>query len=194
MLKNPVLYLIPLQTGSISMISLFSRLFLTPNDTVTTLDTISLTGDITSVSYLWSTGDTTQSIDVFNISGPGGGSQDYWLEVTNEAGCSSKEYITVVFDGPTFVREFPENTEIKVYPNPFSDVLNIELEIIEQGQYIFELYDCIGMPVIQELRHLMPGNQKVSIDLNHGYPGVYILSIKSDGGQIGVQKIIKSSR
>jgi len=164
-----------------------------PDDTVTTLDTITLTGDITSVSYFWSTGDTTQSIQIYCTCGQGGGSQDYWLEVTNEAGCSSKEFITVVFEGPTLISNFPNHIEIKAYPNPFNDNMNIELEIIEKGQYVFEVFDCIGLPVIQELRHLQPGKQKINIDMNHTYPGVYILSVKSDGGQLGIQKIIKSS-
>ena len=162
-----------------------------PNDTVTTLDTISLTGDITSVSYLWSTGDTTQSINVFNINGQGGGCQNYWLKVTNEAGCSNTEYIIVLFEGPTAVSDLSNHLEIMAYPNPFNDYLNIELEIIENGQYLFEVFDCIGSPAIQELRHLKPGKNRISIEMNHTYPGVYILSVKSDAGQLGVKKIIK---
>ena len=164
-----------------------------PNDTVTTLDTITLMGDITSVSYLWSTGDTTQSINVFNNCGQGGGCQSYWLEVTNEAGCSYTEYIIVMFEGPTALSDFSNHIEIKAYPNPFNDNLKIELEIIEKGQYVFEVFDCIGLPVIQELRYLNSGKQIISLDMNHSYPGVYILSVKSDGGQLGVMKIIKSS-
>ncbi|MCK5339336.1 MAG: T9SS type A sorting domain-containing protein, partial [Bacteroidales bacterium] len=164
-----------------------------PDDTVTTLDTIILMGDVASVSYLWSTGDTTQSIEVTCICGSNGGSQDYWLEVTNEGGCSSTEYITVVFEGPTLLSDFPNYLEIKAYPNPFTDNLNIELEISEDGQYVFELFNCLGLPVIRELRHLKPGRQKISVDMSHGYPGVYILSVKSDSGQLGVKKVIKSS-
>jgi len=164
-----------------------------PNDTVTTLDTISLTGDITSVSYLWSTSDTTQSINVFNANGQGGGCQNYWLEVTNEAGCSHTEYIIVLFEGPTALSDFSNHIEFKVYPNPFNDNLNIDLEIIEKGQYLFEVFDCIGIPATQELRHLKPGKNKISIEMNHVYPGVYILSVKSDAGQLGVKKIIKGS-
>ncbi|RLD55579.1 MAG: hypothetical protein DRI97_09200 [Bacteroidetes bacterium] len=164
-----------------------------PNDTVTTLDTITLTGDITSVSYLWSTGDTTQSINVFNNCGQGGGCQNYWLEVTDEAGCINTEYIIVLFEGPTALSDFSNHIEIKAYPNPFNDKLNIELETIENGQYVIEVFDCIGLPAIQELRYLNPGKNKISVEMNHVYPGVYILSVKSDAGQLGVKKIIKGS-
>ncbi len=113
--------------------------------------------------------------------------------VTDETRCSSTYSIIPVFEGPTLLSEFPSKIEIKVYPNPFSDNLNIELRIFEKGQYIFEVFDCIGLPIIQELRYLKPGKQKISVDMNHGYPGFYILSVKSDGGQLGVKKIIKSS-
>ncbi len=40
-----------------------------------------------------------------------------------------------------------------VYPNPVNDYLNIKLEIVEQGQYIFEVIYNIGRPVIREVRY-----------------------------------------
>ena len=80
-----------------------------------------------------------------------------------------------------------------VYPNPVNDYLNIELEIAQQGQYIFEVFDNIGRPVIREVRYFEPGTQKLHLDMNHHSPGVYILSVKSNKGSIGVKKILKSS-
>jgi hypothetical protein len=163
-----------------------------PNDTASSIDTITLTGDITSVSYLWSTGDTTQSIDVICTCGSSGGSQDYWLEVTNEAGCTSKEFITVVFEGPTSISDYPGHLEIKAYPNPFTDKLNVELEITETGVYVMELIDRIGLPVLRESKQLIQGRQMFSIEMNHTDPGMYILSIKSDRGQLGLKKVVRT--
>jgi len=80
-----------------------------------------------------------------------------------------------------------------VYPNPVNDYLNIKLEIVEQGQYLFEVLDNIGRSVIREVRYFEPGTQKLHLDMNHHSPGVYILSVKSDDGQLGVRKVIKSS-
>ena len=166
-----------------------------PNDTVSVNDTIVLTADIESVSYLWSTGETTPSIHVFSSSPPEnmGGDQGYWLLVTDENGCSSTDSIVVRFDMPVNISDFQNEIEIKVYPNPFSDELNIELEIADQGQYILEVIDNIGRPVIRELRHFEPGTQKIHLNMNSHSPGVYILSARSNKGMIGLKKILKFS-
>jgi hypothetical protein len=156
------------------------------------MDTILLTADITSVSYLWSTGETTQSIEVICTCGSSGGSQDYWLEVTNDAGCTSKEFMTVVFEGPTFISDYPGHLEIKAYPNPFTSKLNIELQITEAGVYLIELFDRIGLPVHSESRKLNQGIQTICLDMNHANNGIYILSIRSDRGQINVKKVVRN--
>ena len=134
-----------------------------------------------------------KTFDAFNNNGPMGGSQNYWLQVTDETGCSSTDSIMVLFEGPTSLNDFPNDIEIEVYPNPFNDYLNIEARIPKKGQYIFEVVDSIGRPVVQELRSLKPGTQKIRLDPIYGYPGVYILFVKSDDGKIGVKKIIKYS-
>ena len=165
-----------------------------PNDTVSVNDTIILTADTEAVSYLWSTGETTQSIYVFNSPPENmGGDQSYWLMVTSEMGCSSVDSITVRFDDPVLLNEFQDEIGIKVYPNPVNDFLNIDLDIIEQGQYLLEVIDNIGRPVIRELSYFEPGAQNIHLDMNRYSPGVYILSVKSDHGQIGIQKLIKYS-
>jgi hypothetical protein len=89
--------------------------------------------------------------------------------------------------------DLPHEIDLTAYPNPVSDVLNIELEIMEPGQYIFEVIDHLGRPVIRELRHFEPGTQKMHVNMNNHSPGVYILSVKSDKGSFGVKKILKSA-
>jgi len=154
-----------------------------PNDTVPSLDTITLTGDISSVSYLWSTGETTQSIVVSNTCGSGGGCQYYWLEVTNDSGCISTEYITVMFEGPTSLSDLPNLVEFNVYPNPFHDNLSVEINILEERKFVFEVCDYLGQSVIKEVRHLQPGRQIININMDHAGPGVHVLSVKSDSGR-----------
>ena len=162
-----------------------------PNDTVSILDTIVLTGQIESVSYLWSTGETTQSIPVFHTPPDNGEDQSYWLRVTDNQGCTYTDTITVWFEMPVQINDFPNEIELKVYPNPVRDMLNIEMGIAEHGQYIFEVFDHLGRPVIRELRSFEPGMQKMQINMNSHPPGVYILSVKSNSGMIGVTKILK---
>jgi hypothetical protein len=164
-----------------------------PDDSVSTFDTITLSAVISSGSYLWSTGDTTQSIEVVNQSGPSGGCQNYWLEVTNDSGCSSTEYITVKFEGPISISDFPNHIEFNVYPNPFQNNLSVEINILEERHFVIEVCDYLGQSVIKESRHLQAGRQIMNINMDHAGPGVHVLSVKSDNGQFGVRKIIKST-
>ena len=111
--------------------------------------------------------------------------------VTDEMGCTGTDSITVQFNDPVLINDFSDKIKIMVYPNPVNDYLNIKLEIAQQGQYIFEVIDNIGRPVIRELRYFEPGTQKLHLNMNHASPGFYILSVKSDKGMIAVKKIIK---
>ncbi|MBN2012041.1 T9SS type A sorting domain-containing protein [candidate division KSB1 bacterium] len=165
-----------------------------PNDTVPVNDTIVLTADIASGSYLWSTGETTQSIRVFNAQPENMGAvQSYWLIVTTEMGCSSVDSITVVFDDPVLLNEFQHEIEMNVYPNPVNDLLNIEMEIVEQGEYIFEVFDNTGRPIIRKVKTFESGIQHMHLDMNFNTPGLYMLSVKSNKGMLGLRKIIKYS-
>ena len=48
-------------------------------------------------------------------------------------------------------------------------------------------------PEVQETKYFETGMQNLHLNLNHGSPGFYILSVKSSKGLIGVKKIIKCS-
>ncbi len=71
------------------------------------------------VSYLWSTGETTQSIMVAN-----GG--DYTVTVTNSDGCSNSKTITVYESAPAIIenvkiKDFTNNNSITVYVSGIGD-------------------------------------------------------------------------
>jgi hypothetical protein len=73
-------------------------------------------------------------------------------------------------------------SSIQAYPNPVSDVLNIQLKnTFENVSY--ELVDING-------RKLYAG-QNESINMAGYNAGVYVLNILQDGAQVGSQKIIK---
>lgn len=69
-----------------------------------------------------------------------------------------------------------------IYPNPASDVLNLEgLENVES----YAIYDMTGRKLAQ------PNNSSKQIDVSHLNNGVYLLQINTDKGQVS-KKFIKN--
>jgi hypothetical protein len=87
-----------------------------------------------------------------------------------------------------------ESTEslfyLKVYPNPTSDFLNIEITPVDTGGLILELYDNSGVKVLNKTTGYQPILQVNVRDIPSGF---YLLKVFLPGSNqiIGVGKIIK---
>ena len=77
--------------------------------------------------------------------------------------------------------------DIKVYPNPVADVLNVECKGMGEGTY--RIYSSNGAV----LTNGACGDGKTSIDMSEAVPGVYSMIIESDG-RVKSYKIIKKTR
>ncbi len=53
-------------------------------------------GEFADATYLWSTGATTQSIEV-DSTGVGIGTVSYWVEVTNQNNCKGSDTIQITY-------------------------------------------------------------------------------------------------
>ncbi len=85
-----------------------------PNDTVCKGDTITLSVAVPNQTYLWSTGETTQSIKVVQ---PG----SYRITLTDIATCVSKDTINITTKTcVSGIGNQVEDPQLVVYPNPFS--------------------------------------------------------------------------
>jgi len=74
--------------------------------------------------YLWSTGDTTQSIQASPISVPS--AILYWVDVADSNGCSSSDTIIVYF--VIGIDETPDNHSIQIFPNPTTGKFYLEMQ------------------------------------------------------------------
>ena len=124
-------------------------------------------------TYLWSTGDTTQSITVApNIE------TTYYVTVTNENGCSATAEATVI--NSTGINE--NVIDINVYPNPTKQVINIEAEEIRNVR----VSDMLGQVLIDR----NASGDRVQIDLSTYAAGQYFLQVYTANGT-AVRKIVK---
>ena len=70
-----------------------------------------------------------------------------------------------------------QNCEVKVYPNPVKDVLEVFLGECFDGQLLLEVYDLEGKKSFQEFRK--PNSKNISVNVNKLKSGSYVLVITS---------------
>ena len=88
-------------------------------------------------------------------------------------------------------QEFEPNYH-KVWPNPFSDKLNLGISIFEQGKGEIILYDIIGNIVFKkELGQLTIGTHAYELELTHLKKGAYIYSILVNDTTIYKGKLVR---
>ncbi len=153
--------------------------------TLTGNDTLVLDPGGGYASYLWNTGDTTQTLTLYG-SQISGGSHTYWVEVTDTNGCSAKAYRTIVYSGVGIHEHNADKW--KVYPNPTEDKLTIELDQPLHDKATLRLYDQSGAIV---RRYEWPRQaQKLQVSLSGLSNGIYWLEL-DDGTQTLRQKVVK---
>ncbi|GEM_PF-1602951 len=104
--------------------------------------TVHATGGTGNYSYLWSNGNTTQTV-------AGLASGSYSVSVTDENHCEVLAFVdipdtddTILTDGDKL--SSGENLVINAYPNPFSDFAIIEFELRESARVTLEIYNIVG--------------------------------------------------
>ncbi len=103
---------------------------------------------------------------------------DYkWLQQLNATRASGFS-IRVVKDVPLSINQF-NKSDIKIYPNPVQNQLNIESQEIING---IEIFDLLGKKIFE--------SKSKTIDVSGLQSGIYLLKINTENG-ILTQKIIK---
>jgi len=64
----------------------------------------------------------------------------------------------------------------KIYPNPVTDFVFVEIESVDYAMVHFELVDIMGNMVQQwDSRQVLPGNQRIRLSINDLHSGLYLL-------------------
>ncbi len=84
----------------------------------------------------------------------------------------------------------PETTKdwIKIYPNPASNELTVELTIENSSGYVVRISNLLGGQVLNEL--LEKNNQKKTFDIRALKSGVYIVEAMESSGNKATRKVI----
>lgn len=119
-------------------------------------------------SYLWSSGQNAQSVNI-DSTGFGLGSHAIYVSVTNTGGCAAIDTTVITWDicidAPT-----PQSSSfaVTIYPNPARDLLNIDIE--QGGGYMgLEMYNFNGQLVYSE--NIPETGSKYNTTINVGSMG-----------------------
>jgi hypothetical protein len=138
-------------------------------------------------NYLWSTGQTTQSITVTG-NDLGLGNSSIWVMVY-DYGCPV--YDTINIEVVVGINQSTSNFACNITPNPSNG--NIRLDIInskdDQEVYTFEVYNSIGQKVFLEQIDVY-GKFSKTIDLRQFGKGIYFVKIVKDKSYISSKIII----
>lgn len=84
---------------------------------------------------------------------------------------------------------------LKVYPNPSDNILNIQPDLESGGQLSYQLYDALGRIMLSGEFKLTTGREKQTVHLEQLAAGSYVLSLNMDkksvhyNASFNVQKI-----
>ncbi len=142
-------------------------------------------------SYFWDFGDGTTSnafepSHIFNSVG----TFTVALAVTGADGCSDTELIEIVVEEVvTSISELDAQNQIKVFPNPTQNRINVEFDFNENQNVGFYIVDLLGRRLSSRDNQNFQ-NDRVQIDLSDYTNGIYYLVFDIEGTKV-VKKIVK---
>ncbi len=146
----------------------------------TVLDSILLEAPIgVDYSYLWNTGATSRTLWV-KASGT------YTVTVTDANGCSATDEIKVTIKS-SHNRDLTLQGEWRLFPNPASEWLRVQLSGFEAGHYSLVLTDAIGRIVWVRPLLLEQIPAEMAIDINDLPSGMYSLQLTNGYGRTALK-------
>ncbi|MEM7373708.1 MAG: T9SS type A sorting domain-containing protein [Bacteroidota bacterium] len=140
---------------------------------------VTASGGTPSYDYMWSTGDTTESI-------AGLASGWYTVTVTDELGCSvtdSVEVLLAVSIGDNLFSHFD------LYPNPNNGAFTLSLELSEAEVMHLQLMDMKGQLLWQDNTARVQ-HYKSQIHIEGSAAGIYLLQIRTKTGMASKKVVV----
>ncbi len=144
----------------------------------------------TGSTYLWSTGDTTQTIQL-DTTGYGYGVQNPSVEVTSQYGCSNSSDVNVEFINCTGVEEYGNQVEISVFPNPGTGIFNLNLKSIKIHEVALKIMNMQGNVIFHRNNIILNGNYSLRVNLNNMSAGIYSLFVQGNGFVVSKKIILR---
>ena len=143
-----------------------------------------LTGDVImgiANSYLWSTGETTQTISPM-------ASGVYWLIVSDINNCNS-DTVLYNYSSTDIFNEL--NNSITIFPNPTDGLVTISVEGIENGDFRISILNVLSEVIFEEKLMQFSGFYQKKINLDNFAKSVYLIRIETSESTINKKLILR---
>lgn len=145
------------------------------DQTICDTTTITLDAGNAGSTYTWSTGGTTQTEDILG-SDLGVGANTVTVDVTSAAGCTGTGSVVITVTVCSGIED--PSMQISYYPNPATNMLNLDLSELPTGDYRFELLNMQGQKVMDKI--LVNDGNVISVNLMDIAPGSYVISVSGN--------------
>jgi hypothetical protein len=143
-------------------------------------------------TYLWSTGETTQTITVDSLTMFAGyGDREIMVTAVASNGCSNDDTIIVNVKNCTGIEEFSDNVSVRIFPNPSDGEFNVELNARLDERVDVIVVNQVGAVVYSNENISLKGQKILLLNLENNAPGVYQLFIKGQKGFVNKKLIVK---
>ncbi len=131
-------------------------------------------------SYLWSTGETTQTIEV-DTTGVGIGMLEVSVEVIDMNTCTNVDDIVIVFDDCTGISELSQKWSVEVFPNPSNGAFSVKINSLNSEPVSLVVFNTLGKEVFKQENISIRFSKTIEFDLSNNPEGIYLLNIKGNG-------------
>ncbi|HOW24315.1 MAG TPA: T9SS type A sorting domain-containing protein [Bacteroidales bacterium] len=139
--------------------------------------------------YLWSTGETSQSITI-DTTGVGiGGTKNISVIVTDAEGCASEDARSVYFEDCTGIDENEYQLGVNLFPNPGKGVFTLVMDAHQPDVVDLFVLDSRGTKVYQQDNIRIGGTSQQTLDLTTLGEGIYFLNIQGEKAKL-VKKLM----
>ncbi len=145
-----------------------------PDQAVAPNAVVTLSSGFPSANNLWSTNETTETIDVT-------ATQDstIWVEVTTPEGCVGTD--TIVIDVLLSTRNLNNASSIEMYPNPTNDQLTVNVEGLQANEVTIQVMNYNGQLMEEQKWNNISTQHQVDLNLGNYSSGIYLINVIIDG-------------
>ncbi|MFO7723873.1 MAG: T9SS type A sorting domain-containing protein, partial [Bacteroidales bacterium] len=160
-----------------------------PDQTICINNVVTLDAGAGFTSYLWSTGETTQTIQVDGAFWKPG-FHYFSVTVTNANGCSTTDIVRIIVSACTGIDDNVEISQVEVYPNPSDGLVNLLFNNFE-GSYDMTILNDLGQTIMAEKIEVQTsGRFMKQIDLSTQPTGMYFIRLMNENTSKVVKVII----
>ncbi|MFT6321408.1 MAG: hypothetical protein ACJAT4_002338, partial [Granulosicoccus sp.] len=101
--------------------------------------------------------------------------------------------VNVVTEATSIEEEEAKISSWQIFPNPFSQTLKVNLNLVEQAENLeLRMVNALGQVVLNEVYNNLPrGNHLLGMENSSLSEGIYFLQIFLNGVNVGGQKVVK---